>query len=203
MSKLLFALASSFVTTTCALAAPYTFTPDDYIEYGIYFAPRGDFRGKAHKLLELRFGNIEGYYAEYFPDFKDVPSRRQSLKLVTRRGAIRVNQNDSVGVTVTRDTWNEKKRTGTKRLEVRFENAQCTDTGGVTQPCVVDLLLTTDGADKGIVRQPRTLILTSSTGLSFRYRSILQTGGPIRDRAAQNRAAVINNYAWEWRPGLE
>jgi hypothetical protein len=106
-------------------------------------------------------------------------------------------------LTVTRDTWNERKRRGTKRLEVRFENAQCTDVAKVTTPCSVDLLLTTDAPDVGVVHQPRTLVITTSTGLSFRYRTIRRDGGKPLDRAAFNRSPVVNNYAWEWRPNFE
>jgi hypothetical protein len=186
-----------------AHAAPHTFTSEDYIEYGIYFAPRGNFRGKAHKLLDLRFGNIEGYYARYLPRIKDIPSRRQRLKLVTSRGSVRVNRPDDAGVTVTRDTWNEKKRRGTKRLEVRFENAQCTNAQKLSSPCVVDLLLTTDAPDVGVVHERRTLEITSSTGLSFRYRTIRRDGGKPLNRAAINRSPVVNNYAWEWRPSVD
>ena len=200
---LIIPLALSLLTTT-ASADPYTFTPNDYIEYGIYFTPRGDSKGPGHKLLDLRSGDIEGYYQflkEYFPGFKsDPPPRKQRLKLVTPRGAVRVNRLDNVGLTITRDTWNERKRRGTKRLEVRFENARCTSADKVTSPCVVDLLLTTDAPDVGVVRQPRTLLITTSTGLSFRYRTVRSDGGKPLNTPALKRSPVVNNYAWEWRP---
>jgi hypothetical protein len=46
-------------------AAPYTFTENDYLEYGIYFSEgRG---APASKLLTLRYGDIDTYYAEKLP----------------------------------------------------------------------------------------------------------------------------------------
>jgi hypothetical protein len=185
---------------TVATAEPYAFTPNDYIEYGIYFSPGGN--QKSHKLLTLRFGNIEGYYAEYLPKFKP-DTRKQALKLVTKRGAVQVNRNDNQGVTVVRDTFNEKKRIGTKRLDVTFEHGVCTDDVGITSPCSVSLTLIADGPDRGVIRPPRTLTITTSTGLSFRYRSARQDGGRPLNLARLRRMATINNYAWEWTPGRE
>jgi transposase len=191
----------SYLSTLTAQADPYTFTPKDFIEYGIYFAERGNGRVRAHKLLELRYGDIEGYYRSFLPKVKpeQIPSRSQRLKLKTAKGSVQVRRNDDTGVTVTRDVWNEKKRSGTKRLEVRFENATCTDAQGTSSPCSVDLLLTTDVPDKLVVREARTLLITTSTGLSFRYRSPRVDGGKPLNRALINRSPVISNYAWEWR----
>jgi len=185
-----------------AVAAPYTFTERDFIEYGIYFSPGGHPRSqKAWKLLTLRVGDINGYYGEYFPKIKDIPTQKQSLRLRTRRGAVVVNRNDSLGITVTRDTYNEKKRTGTKRIEVKFQDGTCTDAAGVKSPCAVDLVLTTDGPDDGASRERRKLVITTSTGLSFTYRTRRYVAGtPLTP--ADCRAPVVNNYAWEWRPGV-
>lgn len=180
-----------------AHAAPYTFTPSDFIEYGIYFAERGD--GRASKLLTIRFGDIEGYYREYFPRYKP-PSRKQRLRLATSRGTVRVNRNDNDGLTVIRDTWNARRRTGTKRLEVNFTHGTCTDAAGVTLGCSVNLVLTTDGPDRGVVHERRRLTITTSTGLEFRYRSLRRDGGKPLNLPALNRSPVVVNYAWEWRP---
>jgi len=190
----------SLLLCDSASAAPYTFTEQDFIEYGIYFSPGG--RDRATKLLTIRFGDITGYYAEYFPQVKEVPTPKQTLRLKTARGSVVVNRNDNSGLTVTRDTWNEKKRTGTKRLEVNFQNATCTDAAGLSSPCVVDLLLTTDGPDKGVSRARRTMTITTSTGLSFTYRSRRRDGG-MPYTPADFRAPTINNYAWEWQPALQ
>jgi len=187
-------------STSPAWAAPYTFTEQDFIEYGIYFSAGP--RDRGGKLLTIRSGNIEGYYAEYFPEVKEVPTQKQALRLRTSRGSVIVNRNDNVGLTVTRDTWNEKKRTGTKRLEVNFQDATCTDAAGLSSPCVVDLLLTTDGPDKGVKRARRTLTISTSTGLSFTYRARRRDGGkPFTP--ADLRSPVVNNFAWEWRPGVQ
>jgi hypothetical protein len=197
-------LISSFIMLlslhSLAAAEPYAFTSNDFIEYGIYFSPGGN--QKSYKLLTLRFGDIEGYYAEYFPQFKP-DTRKQALKLVTKRGTVRVNRDDNDGVTVVRDTFNEKKRIGTKRLDVTFEQGVCTDSAGVTSACSVSLTLTADGPDRGVVRPPRTLTITTSTGLSFRYRSARHDGGRPINLARLRRMATISNYAWEWRPGRE
>jgi hypothetical protein len=100
-----------------------------------------------------------------------------------------------------RDTWNEKKRVGTKRLDVRFERATCIEPTGMKSPCSVDLTLSTAGPDKGVIRQRRTLTIRTSTGLSFTFRTRRRDGGrPFTP--ADFRAPVVNNYAWEWRPGL-
>jgi hypothetical protein len=186
--------------TTPAWAAPHTFTEQDFIAYGIYFSAGP--RDRGGKLLTILFGNIEGYYAEYLPEVKEVPTQKQALRLRTSRGSVIVNRNDNVGLTVTRDTWNEKKRTGTKRLEVNFQNATCTDAAGLSSPCVVDLLLTTDGPDKGVKSARRTLAITTSTGLSFTYRTRRRDGGkPFRP--ADLRSPQVNNFATEWRPGVQ
>jgi hypothetical protein len=190
-------------TSSPALAAPYTFTSQDFIEYGIYFSPGGR-HTRAVKLLTVRFGDIDAYYNKFFPDVnpKHIPGQAQTLRLRTPRGSVIVNRNDNVGLSVTRDTWNEKKRTGTKRLDVSFQNATCTDAAGVASPCAADLVLTTEGPDKGVVRPRRVLTITTSTGLSFTYRTRLRDGGkPFTP--ADFRAPVVNNYAWEWRPAYE
>jgi len=183
-----------------ASAAPYTFTKEDFIGYGIDFSAGP--RDRGGRLLTILSGNIEGYYAEVFPEVKEVPTQKQALRLRTSRGSVIVNRNDNVGLTVTRDTWNEKKRTGTKRLEVNFQDATCTDAAGLSSPCVVDLLLTTDGPDKGVKRARRTLTISTSTGLSFTYRARRRDGGkPFTP--ADLRSPVVNNFAWEWRPGVQ
>ncbi len=179
-----------------ASAEPYTFTPDDYIEYGIYFSEGR--QSHATKLLTLRYGDITGWYQEYYPEIEDIPSPRQSLSLKTARGSVIVNRNENVGVTVTRDTYNERKRTGTKRLEVRFEKATCIDRSGTRSRCVAELLLKTNGPDRGTVRQRRILRITTSTGLNFTYRSLRSDGGKPLPPALRYSPA-INNYAWEWR----
>jgi hypothetical protein len=194
------ALAVTLLFTSQAAAAPYTFTQQDYIEYGIYFSPGG--RQNAHKLLTIRFGDIKGWYAKYQPGFKDIPTQQQTLRLRTRRGSVVVNRKDNVGLTVTRDTYNEKKRTGTKRLDVNFQNATCTDAAGLSSPCTVDLVLITDGPDIGASRERRTLTITTSTGLSFTYRTRRRVAGTPYT-PADFRAPVVSNYAWEWRPGFE
>jgi hypothetical protein len=183
-------------------AAPHEFSEQDFIEYGIYFAAGS--RGRGGKLLTVRSGDIKGYYAKFLPEVKakDVPTLKQTLRLRTSKGSVIVNRDDNVGLTVIRDTWNEKKRTGTKRLDVKFENATCTDAAGVSAPCVADLVLTTDGADKGVVSERRRLTITTSTGLSFSYRTRRRDGGkPLTP--ADLRGPFISNYAWEWRPGVE
>ena len=208
VSRMITGLLAAFMSSAIvvdlreAVAAPYTFTDMDFIEYGIYFSPGGHQSSqKAWKLLTLRVGDIEGYYGEYFPKIRDIPTQKQSLRLITRRGSVVVNRNDNVGLTVTRDTHNERKRTGTKRLEVNFQFATCTDSAGAKSPCAVDLVLTTDGPDKGVTRERRKLVITTSTGLSFTYRTRRRVGSAPY-RPADFRAPVVNNYAWEWRPGL-
>jgi hypothetical protein len=193
------ALSSLLICSQKALAAPYSFTEQDYIEYGIYFAERA--RGRAVKLLTIRFGDINRYYGEYFPTIKNIPSQQQTLRLITRRGSVVVNRKDNVGLSVTRDTYNEIKRTGTKRLDVAFQNATCTDANGISSLCSAQLILTTDGPDKGVKSASRTLTITTSTGLSFTYRTRRRDGGkPFTP--ADRRGPVVNNYAWEWRPAF-
>lgn len=196
-------LAALVSSISAAVAAPYTFTPSDYIEYGIYFSPRGSIRLPNPKLLTIRSGDIEGYYAEYFPTIKEIPTRKQQLRLSTPRGSVSINRNDNEGLTVTRETYQPKGRGGTKLLDVRFEGARCRDAQGVESTCSVTLLLTTDGPDRGVNRRSRTLRITTSTGLSFRYKSVGQDGGKPLNRPLLNRTPVINNYAWQWRPGEE
>jgi hypothetical protein len=202
MKKLIVTVVAAMAPILSAIADPYTFTPQDYLEYGIYFAPRGSGPVSSGKLLNLRFGDIEGWYARYLPEFK-APSRKQLLRLVTGRGSVRVNRNDNVGLTVSRDTYKVGSRSSTKRLEVRFENATCTDADGASSACVVNLLLTVDGPDRGVIREPRTLVITTSTGLSFRYRTVRRDGGKPLNLPLLRRTPVINNYAWEWRAGQE
>jgi hypothetical protein len=206
MRQFFISLSAALMLATPAVAEPYTFTPDDYIEYGIFFAPRG--RNQSWKLLDLRFGNIRGWYGEYFPAITDIPSQKQSLRLVTPRGSVRVNRNDSEGLSVTRDTYTRDRRSGrgpmvilgTRRLEVNFQNGTCKDAEGSTSACSVNLVLTTDGPDRGVKREARTLSITTSTGLQFRYRSIRSDGGKPLNRAALRRSSVITNYAWQWIP---
>jgi hypothetical protein len=200
MKKALPLLLGLLLAPFSLAAEPYTFTPDDYIEYGIFFSARGSSAGSSGKLLTLRYGDIETYYTSVIPTASKIPTPKQELRLSTARGSVRVNRNDNLGVTVTRDTHNERRRTGTKRLEIRFENGTCTDQQGVvTSPCVVDLLLETESPDKGVVRQPRTLTITTSTGLTFKYRSLRTDGGKPINLALRRRSPTINNFAWEWR----
>jgi hypothetical protein len=85
---------------------------------------------------------------------------------------------------------------------VTFQNGTCTDAAGVSSSCVVHLLLTTKKPDRFVTRQPRLLKITTSTGLSFRYKSLLVDGGkPFPINIEQY--PVINNYAWEWRPDFD
>jgi hypothetical protein len=183
------------------VAVPYTFTPSDYIEYWIWFSPRGSISLKNPKLLHLRFGDIEGFNAKYFPSIKKVPSRKQQLRLSTPRGSIWISRNDNEGLTVVRDTYQAGGGGGTKLLDVRFEGARCRDAQGTESTCSVTLLLTTDGPDKGVKRQSRTLRISTSTGLSFRYKSVGTDGGKPLNLPLLRRTPVINNYAWDWRPG--
>jgi hypothetical protein len=185
-----------------ASAEPYTFTSSDYIEYGIYFSAHGASTYSSGKLLTLRYGDIDGWYTRYFPTLKNIPRPTQRLRLITSRGAVRVDRNENSGVTVTRDTHDAIRRTGTKSLHIRFEAGTCTDATGITSPCVVDLSLTTKAPDKGTVRQSRILTITTSTGLSFRYRSARRDGSKPLNLPLLRRTPAINNYAWEWRPGL-
>lgn len=193
------AVALALVTAGSPVrAAPYTFKPSDYLEYGIYFAEPGATHSTT--LLTLRYGDIDGYYATFFPEFRDVPPQRQRLSLRTARGSVLVDREDNVGLEVMRETFNKKKRTGTKRLLVRFRKGVCRDEAGKRSRCSVRLLLTSDGPDEGVVREPRTLRISTSSGLRFRYRSIRSDGSRPLDRDALRRSAAITNYAWEWRP---
>jgi hypothetical protein len=201
LKNLCLILSVSLLSGTAVFADPYTFTKQDFIEYGIYFSPRSTVRST--KLLTLRAGDITGYYAKFFPSIKDVPSQRQALQLTTLRGAVRVRRNDDTGLVVIRDTHNSKKRIGTKKLDVTFENGICTDAAGTSSPCAVHLLLTTNKPDKNTLRQSRTLRITTSTGLSFRYKSLSYDGGKPLNLPALNRTPAINNYAWEWRPSVK
>jgi len=201
LNKLFLSLSIFVMTDSAVFAAPYTFTAQDYIEYGIYFSPRGaDF---STKLLTVRAGDINGYYAKFFPSIKDIPSQRQSLELKTPRGAVRVRRNDNVGLVVIRDTHNSKKRQGTKRLDVTFERGICTHVDGNSSGCAVHLRLTTNKPDIDTVRQSRTLRITTSTGLSFRYKSLFTDGGKPLNLPALNRSPSIVNFAWEWRPSIK
>jgi len=184
-----------------AYAEPYTFTPKDYLDYGIYFSARGASTASHYKLLTLRYGDIQGWYARYFPTFKDIPTRRQGLRLVTPQGSVRVSRNDDSGVIVTRDTHDLVRRSGTKSLAIHFEHGKCTDQSGVTSPCSVDLSLTTPAPDRGVVREARTLTITTSTGLSFRYRSPRTDGSKPLNLPRLRRSPAITNFAWDWRAG--
>lgn len=132
MKKAIQLLIGLLLAPLSLAAEPYTFTPDNYIEYGIYFSARGISSTSHKKLLTLRYGDIEGYYANVLKTKSKAPTPKQELRLSTKRGSVRVNRNDNIGVTVTRDTHNERRRTGTKRLEIRFENGTCTDQAGTT-----------------------------------------------------------------------
>lgn len=184
-------------------AEPYTFTSRDYIEYWIWFSPRGSVTPKKPKLLTIRFGDMEGWYAEYFPWVKRVPSQKQELWISTPRGSIAINRNDNEGLVVTRETYKPLGGGGTKLLDVRFEGARCRDAEGVESTCSVTLLLTTDGPDRGVKRRSRTLRITSSTGLSFRYKSVGSDGGKPLNLPLLNRTPSIVNFAWEGRRGDE
>lgn len=197
----LVALAAVIGSPPAAVAVPYTFTQSDYIEYWIWFSPRGSTLLRDPKLLHLRFGDAKGFNAKYFPSIKNVPGRKQQLRLSTPRGSIWISRNDNEGLTIVRDTYQAAGGGGTKLLDVRFEGARCRDAQGTVSTCSVTLLLTTDGPDKGVKRQSRTLKISTSTGLSFRYKSVASDGGKPLNRRLLNRTPVINNYAWDWRPG--
>jgi len=204
MNRLLVFLSLCLVSffEASAFAAPYEFTNKDYIEYGIYFSPRASERVKRPKLLTVRFGDIEGWYKRFIPGFREIPSLKQQLNIATSKGSVSVNRNDNEGLRVARETYKPDGKGGTKRLEVTFQNGTCSQPGLGRVPCSVELLLTTDDADKGVNRSPRTLTITTSTGLIFRYRSIrYDVSKPFtRERRRQiSRSPVINNYAWEWR----
>jgi len=202
MKKAITLLLGLFLTPLSLAAEPYTFTPDDFIEYRIYFGARGSTTLSNGKLLTLRYGDVDGYYDYYTKVVQPISKLppKQQLRLRTNRGSVEVNRNDNVGVTVTRDTYGEDRRGGTKRLEIRFESGTCTDQQGARSPCVVDLALVSERPDKGVVREPRTLTITTSTGLSFRYRSLRRDGGKPFNLARLRRSPTINNIAWEWRP---
>ena len=184
-------------------AEPHTFTSRDYIEYWIWFSPRGSETPKKPKLLNIRFGDMGYWYAKYWPWVKEVPSQKQELWLSTSRGSIAINRDDNEGLVVTRETYKPSGGGGTKHLDVRFEGARCRDAGGVESTCSVTLLLTTDGPDRGVKRRSRTLQVTSSTGLSFRYKSVGSDGGKPLNRPLLNRTPSIVNFAWEGRRGDE
>jgi hypothetical protein len=184
-------------------AEPHTFTSRDYIEYFIWFSPRGSVTPKKPKLLNIRFGDMEYWYAKYFPWVKRVPSQKQELWISTSRGSIAINRHDNEGLVVTRETYKPSGGGGTKLLDVRFEGARCRDAEGVESTCSVTLLLTTDGRDRGVKRRSRTLRITSSTGLSFRYRSVGYDGGKPLNLPLLNRTPSIVNFAWEGRLGDE
>lgn len=191
-----------FLLNLPAFAAPYEFTDKDYIEYGIYFSPRASQTPKRPKMLTIRFGDIKGWYDRFAPQVRHIPSPKQQLNIATSRGSVSLNRNDNLGLKVARETYKPDGAGGTKRLEVTFQNATCSQPGTGRVPCAVELLLTTDYQDKGVVRSPRTLVVTTSTGLSFRFRSIRRDGFQPLTRELRrliNRSPVINNYAWEWR----
>jgi hypothetical protein len=201
LDKIFLSLSVFVMTDSAVFAAPYTFTAQDYIDYGIFFSPRG--ADESRRLLTLRAGDINGYYAKFFPSIEDVPSQRQSLELRTPRGSVRVRRSDNEGLVVIRDTHNSRRRQGTKRLEVTFERGICTDADGNSSPCAVHLRLTTNRPDIGTVRQSRTLRITTSTGLSFRYKSLFTDGGKPLNLPALNRSPSIVNFASEWRRSIE
>jgi len=184
-------------------AEPHTFTSRDYIEYFIWFSPRGSETPKKPKLLNIRFGDMEYWYAKYFPWVKGVPSQKQELWLSTPRGSIAIDRDDNEGLVVTRETYKPSGGGGTKLLDVRFEGARCRDAEGVESKCSVTLLLTTDRPDRGVKRRSRTLRITSSTGLSFRYKSVGSDGGKPLNLPLLNRTPSIVNFAWEGRRGDE
>ena len=106
------------LTLKNAVAEPYTFTEKDFIQYGIYFtAPRAR---TSEKLLEVKYGDIKGWYKAIAPQVsdKDIPATSQLLKVKTAQGSIRVNRRGNAGVTIVRDTHNEAKRVGTKGSNV-------------------------------------------------------------------------------------
>lgn len=194
-------LLSAFLVQL-ASATPYEFTDRDYIEYGIYFSPRGSETPKRPKLLTIRYGDLETWYKKLFPHVRTIPTVKQQLNIATPKGSISLNRNDNVGLRVARETFKPNGHGGTKRLEVSFQNATCSQPGTGRVPCSVELLLTSDYQDKGVVRSPRTLEITTSSGLSFRYRSIRRDGFQRYTRELRrliNRSPVINNFAWEGR----
>lgn len=202
MIKRLFVVVLVSFVTLPALAAPYEFTNQDFLEYGIYFSPRASETPRRPKLLTIRFGDIEAWYKRFLPEARDIPSLKQQLNIATSKGSVSLNRNDNVGLRVARETYKPDGQGGTKRLEVSFQNATCSqpETGRV--PCSVELLLTTDYQDKGVVSSPRTLVITTSTGLSFRYRSLRRDGFQPYTRELRrliNRSPIIHNFAWEWR----
>jgi hypothetical protein len=187
----------SLVLSNQAAAAPYNFTPQDYIAYGIYFSPGG--RQRATKLMDIRFGNIKGYYNEYLRTAKEAPTTLQYLNLKTKQGSVFINENNDQGLSVTRDVYNLVERSGTKRLDVSFNSATCTDSSGLKARCAVTLTLTTDGPDKGASSARRTMTIRTSTGLNFQYQSRAKKAGTPYT-LADLRATKIANYASDWRP---
>jgi hypothetical protein len=204
MRRIATLLISIIAPFNFSAAEPYTFTPTDYLEYGIYFSPRaaGPMK-RVTKLMTIRTGDIKTWYARYNPQLKDIPGLTQNLRLSTPRGSVEVNRQDDIGLTVSRDIYKVRGYKQTKRLDVRFQNATCTDTNGVKSSCVVDLVLTMDKPELIGTNSSRTLRITTSTGLSFTYRSAERALRERFDRRVLARSAVIANYAWDWRRGDE
>jgi hypothetical protein len=191
---------SVFFTATNAWGAPHTFTLQDSLYYTISLQGRVPGNGETYvspfKLLEIGFGV---YDPSRTPSGAPETPPLQYLNVKTKGGSVIANRRDLEGLTVTRDTWNERKRFGTKRLEVRFEKATCTDLSGVSSGCTADLLLTTNKPDfkKGPVFEPRTLVITTSIGQTFRFRSgrrDLRTAFRLPPR---RRPLSITNSAFE------
>jgi hypothetical protein len=202
MLKIILPLLALILTTSSASAAPYTFNQEDYLEYVIIFGKDGRSSTKASKLLNIIVGDVDSYFSGIGAR-RPFPARLQVLSLKTDRGSVEVNRQDNIGLTAIRETWPKPQSPGTKLLDVRFEKATCTDANGATSPCTANLLLTTDAPDekRGLVRQARTLVITTSTGLSFRYRSAPHDLTKPFNRSRRERSPVIINYAFEKRVG--
>jgi len=199
MSKLLITMFMSVLfTASHAWGAPYTFTPQDGLYYAIYLQGRAAGNDKIY-VSPYRLLEINLYDPNTLPPGSRVTPPSQYLNVSTKDGSVVVNRPDNQGVTATRDVWDEKNRFGTKRLEVGFQNATCTDAAGVSSPCTASLLLTTRKPDftNGPVREPRTLVITTSVGQTFRFRSGRQDLRSYLRVPARRRPLSIGNVAFE------
>jgi hypothetical protein len=199
MLKLITKISLSVLfTAPHAWGAPHTFTPQDALYYTINLQGRDRDNGKTYvspyKLLEINL-----YDPSRLPPGSRFTPPSQYLNVSTKGGSVVVNRPDNQGIAATRDVWDEKNRFGTKELEVRFQNATCTDVAGVSSPCSANLLLSTRKPDfrNGPIFEPRTLVITTSIGQTFRFRSGRQDISKRLRLPPSRRALSIGNFAGE------
>jgi hypothetical protein len=178
------------------IAYAETLTPDDYLYYGISLKQPGEFEGG--QLLNLIYGDpqLQGIANPEFAD-RQFERPRTRFRFVDRAASIEFSRSGNDNVRVVRETFNEATRQGTKLLDVQLLDGRCRERGKPPQSCDISLILRADGADRGVKRAPRTVEISTSTGITRRFRSPRRDGSKPLDQRSYRRSAAISNFAIE------